>query len=120
MPIRILKTLAITIIYCLIWVILELIIYGEQTARIVDDIIMMLFIPMIWKASKDKRKEEMNASLKPLLESIMELNIENINNEHIGPFDDKSYAKGYAEGLHDGVLDVMVTLEIETDEEYYN
>lgn len=30
------------------------------------------------------------------------------------------YDRGYAEGIHDALVEVLENLEIETDEEYYN
>ena len=47
---RILRTCTITSAYCLIWFILEMALYKEIQVRIVDDIMMLLFIPIIWKA----------------------------------------------------------------------
>ena len=47
---KILLVFAITLVYCLIWFGLEIIIYGQIESRIVDDIMMLLFIPVIWKA----------------------------------------------------------------------
>ena len=49
---RIFLTLAITYGYCLIWMILEKILYGEVTDRFVDNIIIFLFIPIIYIATK--------------------------------------------------------------------
>ena len=51
MAYRILKTCCITIMYCCLWMILEGVIYGQVEPRIVDDIIMAAFIPLIWKAT---------------------------------------------------------------------
>lgn len=53
MAYRILKTCAITLVYCLIWFGLELALYGKIQGRTVDDIMMLLFIPVIWKAVKN-------------------------------------------------------------------
>lgn len=53
MAYRILKTYGITLIYCMLWIILEQIIYGQATERIVDNIIMLAFIPMIWKTTAE-------------------------------------------------------------------
>lgn len=50
-------TITILWIYVLVWCILELIFYGEITPRVVDDIILILFIPFIWNSvSVDIRK----------------------------------------------------------------
>ena len=46
---KILITCAITLVYCLTWMGLELALYGEVQGRIIDDIMMILFIPLIWK-----------------------------------------------------------------------
>lgn len=50
---RIIKTLLVVWIYCLVWSLLEVILYGQAQNRIVDNIIMVLFIPMIYKAVGD-------------------------------------------------------------------
>ena len=50
MAYKILLTGAITLVYCMIWQMLEKAIYGQVQGRIVDDIMMLLFIPVIWKA----------------------------------------------------------------------
>ena len=44
-------TCIITYSYTVTWMALELIIYKAITERLVDDIIMLLFIPIIWIAS---------------------------------------------------------------------
>ena len=49
---RIILTLLIALIYCLIWQVLELILYGEVQYKKIDDIIMLLFIPVIYLATK--------------------------------------------------------------------
>ncbi len=49
---RIFLTLIITYGYCIVWMILEKIIYGEVTDRFVDNIIIFLFIPVIYVATK--------------------------------------------------------------------
>lgn len=49
---RILLTCVVTLLYCFIWTILEIVIYGQIEPRIVDDIMMLLFVPVIWKAVK--------------------------------------------------------------------
>lgn len=46
----IILTCIITILYSLIWMILERAIYKEIQPRIVDDIMMLLFIPFIYYA----------------------------------------------------------------------
>lgn len=47
---RIFKTLCIVWIYCVIWSLLEVILYGQAENRLVDNIIMILFIPIIYMA----------------------------------------------------------------------
>lgn len=48
------ERIAVTAFWCvllgLIWQGLELLIYGKITPRIVDDIMMFLFLPFIWIA----------------------------------------------------------------------
>ena len=50
---RIIKTLLITWLYCIIWILLEFVIYGNVENSIVDNIIMLLFIPVIYKATNN-------------------------------------------------------------------
>lgn len=52
---RILKTLCWIIIYCSSWQIIELTLDGCITNRPVDNIIKLLFIPMIYKAMGTKQ-----------------------------------------------------------------
>jgi hypothetical protein len=52
LALRVLITLIITWMYCNIWMILEKIIDGQVTNRLVDNIIMLLFIPIIYLATK--------------------------------------------------------------------
>ena len=47
---------------------------------------------------------------------LMESNNENF--EHIDDYENESYARGYAEGVHDGYLDVHNQLGIDLPEEY--
>lgn len=56
--------------------------------------------------------------IKEALERLITQNNENF--ENIDLYDDKSYAKGYTEGVHDGLLGAMKVLGIETEEEYFN
>ena len=49
---RILLTFMITYLYCNIWTLLERIIDGKVTNRIVDNIMMLLFVPIIYMATK--------------------------------------------------------------------
>lgn len=44
------KTLVVTLVYSIVWMILEEIIYGNVKPRIVDDIMMILFMPIIYLA----------------------------------------------------------------------
>lgn len=52
MTIKMMKVCTITLAYCLIWMILEKLIYGQITRRTVDDIMILLFVPIIYKAVK--------------------------------------------------------------------
>lgn len=54
---RIIKTLFVVLIYCIVWILLETILYGQAEYRTVDDIMIVLFAPMIFKAI-DKPKGE--------------------------------------------------------------
>ena len=51
-------TNSIILMYCLIWQILEFIIDGQVTNRKVDNIIMLLFTPIIWIATDRLIKKE--------------------------------------------------------------
>lgn len=48
---KICKTIILTFVICTIWSLLEYVIYGEIEDRIVDNIMMVLFIPVIYRAS---------------------------------------------------------------------
>jgi len=61
---RIIKTGVWTIIYCITWMVLELIIDGCITDRIVDDVIMLMFIPMIYKAMNEKTQTNLKLTNK--------------------------------------------------------
>lgn len=50
---RIARTILVVWGYCIIWQILELYFYCEIQNRIVDNIMMVLFIPMIWRGVKE-------------------------------------------------------------------
>ena len=54
---RIIKTLFVVWIYCIVWMLLEKILYGQIEYRIVDDIMMILFSPMIYKAMTQQNGE---------------------------------------------------------------
>ena len=54
---RTIKTLFVVWIYCIAWSLLEVILYGQVENREVDNIIMGLFTPIIYKAM-DKPKGE--------------------------------------------------------------
>lgn len=54
---RIIKTLFVVWIYCIVWSLLEVILYGQVENREVDNIIMAIFTPIIYKAM-DKPKGE--------------------------------------------------------------
>ena len=62
-----------------------------------------------------------------IMEIILKLMKSNQENfEHIEEYDDESYARGYANGVHDGYLDVLNQLgidlpkEFEEFKDYYN
>ncbi len=48
---RIVLTLVITFLYCRVWEWLEVIFEGKKKNTMVDNIIMVLFIPMIYLAT---------------------------------------------------------------------
>lgn len=48
------KTAFLVLFYCVVWMFLEVILYGEVQNRAVDDIMMFMFIPAFYKAMKDK------------------------------------------------------------------
>ena len=49
----IIQTAMATVILCGIWQMLEYLIYGEVQPRIVDDIMMLFFIPFIYISAID-------------------------------------------------------------------
>ena len=53
---RIVLTLVIALIYSDIWMLLEKVIDGEIVNRTVDNIVMLLFIPIIFLATKSFKK----------------------------------------------------------------
>ena len=56
----------------------------------------------------------MENKIKEVIERLMKQNEENLKHSNT------SYDEGYMFGIHDGLLDVLKELDIETDEEYYN
>ena len=56
--------------------------------------------------------EWMENKIKDIIGKLMKQNAENL--KHINT----DYDRGYANGIHDGLLDVLNDLDIETDEEY--
>ena len=48
---RLFLTFLITLLYCTAWEMLEKMLYGQIQHRTVDDIVMLLFIPIIWLAT---------------------------------------------------------------------
>ena len=54
---RIIKTLFVVWIYGIVWIILEIILYGYPDSRIIDEIMLMLFTPIIYKAMKQPKGE---------------------------------------------------------------
>lgn len=55
---RIIKTTYFVLIYCIVWQLLEVILYGAAENREVDNIMMLLFIPMIYKAMRKREGDE--------------------------------------------------------------
>ncbi len=51
---RLWKTSLITLLWCLIWMVLEYLMYGEIQSRMVDNIMTLLFIPFAWKSTKER------------------------------------------------------------------
>ena len=49
----IIQTAIATVILCGIWQMLEYLIYGEVQPRIVDDIMMLFFMPFIYISARD-------------------------------------------------------------------
>ena len=49
----IIQTAMVTVILCGIWQMLEYLIYGEVQPRIVDDIMMLFFIPFLYISARD-------------------------------------------------------------------
>ena len=49
----IIQTAMVTVILCGIWQMLEYLIYGEVQPRIVDDIMVLFFIPFIYISARD-------------------------------------------------------------------
>ena len=47
---KIIKTVLLVLFYCFIWTGLEKMMYGEIQPRTVDDIIMLLLIPIFYRA----------------------------------------------------------------------
>ena len=47
---RVFKTIWYIWMLCVIWMLLELIIYHEIQSRVVDDIMLGLMVPFIWKS----------------------------------------------------------------------
>ena len=52
---NVIKTIVWVVIICAIWEWLEIRIYGAVQPRLVDEIMMLLFIPFIYNASKSKK-----------------------------------------------------------------
>ena len=50
---RIITTLVITFMYCMVWMALEYIFSGKIVNNLVDNIIMVLFIPIIYSSTKN-------------------------------------------------------------------
>ena len=54
----IIKTLFVVWIYGIVWIILEIILYGYPDSRIIDEIMLMLFTPIIYKAMNQPKGEK--------------------------------------------------------------
>lgn len=50
---RTIKTLFVVLIYCIVWSLLEVILYGQAENSDADNIMMVLFMPMIYRAVGD-------------------------------------------------------------------
>ena len=48
---KIIKTIILIAIYCFIWTALKKVMYGEVQPRTVDDIMILLLIPIFYKAA---------------------------------------------------------------------
>ena len=53
---RIVKTVYVAGVYCVIWCFLETLLYGSTQSQIEDSIIFLLFIPIIYKAMDHNTK----------------------------------------------------------------
>lgn len=53
---NIVKTIIVIAVFCLIWEWLEIRIYGIVQHRVVDDIMMLLFVPIIYKAMSQQKR----------------------------------------------------------------
>ena len=53
---RLLKTCVSTLLYACVWMILEKLIYGTVMNRLVDNIMLLLFVPMIYKSMRNKKQ----------------------------------------------------------------
>lgn len=51
MCLRLLCTLFMTYFYCLLWIVLEKLITGQIKDSLVDNVVMILFVPVIWLAT---------------------------------------------------------------------
>ena len=52
---QIFKTLFVLWFYCVVWMLLEIILYGQAENRQVDSIMMCFFTPIIYKAMEEKK-----------------------------------------------------------------
>lgn len=48
---RLLCALFMTCFYCLLWIVLEKLITGQIKDSLVDNVVMILFVPVIWLAT---------------------------------------------------------------------
>lgn len=56
------KTVLLSVMFSVIWWSLELIFYQEIQPRVVDDIMLILLLPIIWKAVEEKERIECDES----------------------------------------------------------
>ena len=57
---QIVFTMVWTLFYCLLWIALEWVVYGKVQNSLVDNVIMVMFIPVIWLAM-DASYEDLKA-----------------------------------------------------------
>lgn len=48
--VKVSKTLCLSLIYCVVWILLEVLMNGMIVDRPIDNMMMLLFLPVIYKA----------------------------------------------------------------------